>query len=58
MFQNGWIYNNLKTLNKSRSDQNKIQLKDFKLLEKKIINEMCYSLNDSKNKSGGSDNQQ
>ncbi len=42
MFQNEWINNNLKVLNKNRSLGNKIQLKDFKELEKKIIKEMCY----------------
>ena len=43
MFQNEWLKSNIKALNKNRSPENKIQLKDFKGLEKKITLEMCYS---------------
>ena len=43
MFQNEWLKSNINALNKNRSQENKIQLKDFKELEKKITLEMCYS---------------
>jgi hypothetical protein len=43
MFQNEWLKSNINALNKIRSQENKIQLKDFKELENKIIQEMCYS---------------
>ncbi len=43
MFQNEWLKSNINALNKNRSPENKIQLKDFKELEKKITLEMCYS---------------
>ena len=36
MFQNEWLKSNINALNKNRSQENKIQLKDFKELEKKI----------------------
>jgi hypothetical protein len=37
MFQNEWLKSNINALNKNRSQENKIQLKDFKELEKNII---------------------
>ncbi len=30
MFQNGWVQNNLNALNKSKSENHKISLKDLK----------------------------
>ncbi len=42
MFQNEWLKSNINALNKTRSQENKINLNDFKELEKKITLEMCY----------------